>query len=72
MTPFLTAKLAGQYVAVDAIGLLTSTLQVTFLSCCLLLNLIVVIILITPAIYKGCASSCFGGRFSKSIFPKPG
>ena len=28
MTPFLTAKLAGQYVAVDAIGLLVSTLQV--------------------------------------------
>lgn len=28
MTPFLTAKLAGQYVAVDAVGLLMSTLQV--------------------------------------------
>ncbi|CAI9286543.1 unnamed protein product [Lactuca saligna] len=28
MTPFLTAHLAGQYVAVDAIGLLISTLQV--------------------------------------------
>lgn len=28
MTPFLTAKLAGKYVAVDAIGLLISTLQV--------------------------------------------
>ncbi|KAK2638607.1 hypothetical protein Ddye_026402 [Dipteronia dyeriana] len=27
MTPFLTAKLAGQYVAVDAAGLLMSTLQ---------------------------------------------
>ncbi|GAB2225809.1 hypothetical protein Droror1_Dr00021576 [Drosera rotundifolia] len=31
MTPFLTAKLAGQYVAVDAAGLLTSTLQVVLL-----------------------------------------
>ncbi|KAL5565032.1 hypothetical protein UlMin_028196 [Ulmus minor] len=31
MTPFLTAKLAGQYVAVDAIGLLVSTLQVVLL-----------------------------------------
>ncbi|XP_059441290.1 probable sodium/metabolite cotransporter BASS1, chloroplastic [Corylus avellana] len=31
MTPFLTAKLAGQYVAVDAIGLLLSTLQVVLL-----------------------------------------
>ncbi|KAM7278413.1 hypothetical protein ACFE04_005547 [Oxalis oulophora] len=31
MTPFLTAKLAGQYVAVDANGLLTSTLQVVLL-----------------------------------------
>lgn len=31
MTPFLTAKLAGQYVAVDAAGLFMSTLQVTFL-----------------------------------------
>ncbi|KAK7401743.1 hypothetical protein VNO78_13460 [Psophocarpus tetragonolobus] len=28
MTPFLTAKLAGKYVAVDASGLLVSTLQV--------------------------------------------
>ncbi|KAK7324487.1 hypothetical protein VNO77_28065 [Canavalia gladiata] len=28
MTPFLTAKLAGKYVAVDATGLLVSTLQV--------------------------------------------
>ncbi|EXB74716.1 putative sodium-dependent transporter yocS [Morus notabilis] len=27
MMPFLTAKLAGQYVAVDAVGLLVSTLQ---------------------------------------------
>ncbi|GAB4846624.1 Probable sodium/metabolite cotransporter bass1, chloroplastic [Ancistrocladus abbreviatus] len=31
MTPFLTAKLAGQYVAVDATGLLMSTLQVVLL-----------------------------------------
>ncbi|KAK4486805.1 hypothetical protein RD792_006606 [Penstemon davidsonii] len=31
MTPFLTAKLAGQYVAVDAAGLLMSTLQVVLL-----------------------------------------
>lgn len=31
MTPFLTAKLAGQFVAVDAAGLLTSTLQVVLL-----------------------------------------
>ncbi|XVF18450.1 hypothetical protein REPUB_Repub11eG0022600 [Reevesia pubescens] len=31
MTPFLTAKLAGQYVAVDVIGLLNSTLQVVLL-----------------------------------------
>ncbi|CAN1335486.1 Probable sodium/metabolite cotransporter BASS1, chloroplastic [Linum perenne] len=31
MTPFLTAKLAGQYVAVDATGLLTSTMQVVLL-----------------------------------------
>ncbi|XP_008226350.1 PREDICTED: probable sodium/metabolite cotransporter BASS1, chloroplastic [Prunus mume] len=31
MTPFLTAKLAGQYVAVDAAGLLFSTLQVVLL-----------------------------------------
>lgn len=31
MTPFLTANLAGQYVAVDAIGLLKSTLQVVLL-----------------------------------------
>ncbi|GAV60673.1 SBF domain-containing protein [Cephalotus follicularis] len=31
MTPFLTAKLAGQYVAVDANGLLMSTLQVVLL-----------------------------------------
>ncbi|KAJ7981904.1 Sodium Bile acid symporter family [Quillaja saponaria] len=31
MTPFLTAKLAGQYVAVDAAGLVTSTLQVVLL-----------------------------------------
>ncbi|EOY13546.1 Sodium Bile acid symporter family isoform 1 [Theobroma cacao] len=31
MTPFLTAKLAGQYVAVDAAGLLISTLQVVLL-----------------------------------------
>ncbi|KAI3716212.1 hypothetical protein L6452_23391 [Arctium lappa] len=31
MTPFLTSKLAGQYVAVDAIGLLMSTLQVVLL-----------------------------------------
>ncbi|GLU17769.1 hypothetical protein SLE2022_341240 [Rubroshorea leprosula] len=31
MTPFLTAKLAGQYVAVDAAGLLLSTLQVVLL-----------------------------------------
>jgi len=30
MTPFLTAKLAGKYVAVDAAGLLMSTLQVRF------------------------------------------
>lgn len=30
MTPFLTAKLAGKYVAVDAAGLLVSTLQVSF------------------------------------------
>ncbi|CAM8954657.1 unnamed protein product [Rhodiola kirilowii] len=31
MTPFLTAKLAGQYVAVDAVGLLKSTMQVVLL-----------------------------------------
>ncbi|XP_024980073.1 probable sodium/metabolite cotransporter BASS1, chloroplastic [Cynara cardunculus var. scolymus] len=31
MTPFLTSNLAGQYVAVDAIGLLKSTLQVVLL-----------------------------------------
>ncbi|KAK1416694.1 hypothetical protein QVD17_25809 [Tagetes erecta] len=31
MTPFLTAKLAGQFVAVDARGLLLSTLQVVLL-----------------------------------------
>ncbi|KAI7746677.1 hypothetical protein M8C21_018289 [Ambrosia artemisiifolia] len=31
MTPFLTAKLAGQFVAVDARGLLVSTLQVVLL-----------------------------------------
>uniref|UniRef100_A0A2P2IU87 Putative sodium/metabolite cotransporter BASS1ic n=1 Tax=Rhizophora mucronata TaxID=61149 RepID=A0A2P2IU87_RHIMU len=31
MTPFLSAKLAGQYVAVDATGLLTSTMQVVLL-----------------------------------------
>ncbi|CAK8534912.1 unnamed protein product [Lathyrus sativus] len=31
MTPFLTAKLAGKYVAVDAAGLLISTLQVVLL-----------------------------------------
>ncbi|XP_010537693.1 PREDICTED: probable sodium/metabolite cotransporter BASS1, chloroplastic [Tarenaya hassleriana] len=31
MTPFLTAKLAGQYVTVDALGLLMSTLQVVLL-----------------------------------------
>ncbi|KAI3830801.1 hypothetical protein MKX03_002889 [Papaver bracteatum] len=31
MTPLLTAKLAGQYVAVDAAGLLISTLQVVLL-----------------------------------------
>ncbi|XVE63287.1 hypothetical protein DITRI_Ditri07aG0007700 [Diplodiscus trichospermus] len=31
MTPFLTAKLAGQYVVVDAAGLLNSTLQVVLL-----------------------------------------
>ncbi|KAK9004774.1 hypothetical protein V6N11_042230 [Hibiscus sabdariffa] len=31
MTPFLTAKLAGQSVAVDAVGLLNSTLQVVLL-----------------------------------------
>ncbi|KAF6175074.1 hypothetical protein GIB67_038987 [Kingdonia uniflora] len=31
MTPFLTAKLAGQFVAVDAAGLLISTLQVVLL-----------------------------------------
>ncbi|XP_021726924.1 probable sodium/metabolite cotransporter BASS1, chloroplastic [Chenopodium quinoa] len=31
MTPYLTAKLAGQYVAVDAAGLLMSTLQVVLL-----------------------------------------
>ncbi|KAL4589005.1 hypothetical protein LXL04_001906 [Taraxacum kok-saghyz] len=31
MTPYLTAKLAGQYVAVDAIGLLKSTLEVVLL-----------------------------------------
>lgn len=31
MTPMLTAKLAGQYVAVDACGLLASTLQVVLL-----------------------------------------
>ncbi|GKB15722.1 probable sodium/metabolite cotransporter BASS1, chloroplastic [Tanacetum coccineum] len=31
MTPMLTAKLAGQYVAVDVIGLLMSTLQVVLL-----------------------------------------
>jgi len=29
MTPFLTAKLAGKYVAVDAPALLISTLQVS-------------------------------------------
>lgn len=38
MTPFLTAKLAGQYVAVDAIELLVSTLQVSFNTRVLLLN----------------------------------
>ena len=32
MTPLLTAKLAGKYVAVDAYALLISTLQVTFTS----------------------------------------
>jgi len=32
MTPLLTAKLAGKYVAVDAPGLLISTLQVSFVS----------------------------------------
>ncbi|KAL6570555.1 putative sodium/metabolite cotransporter bass1, chloroplastic [Orobanche gracilis] len=31
MTPFLTAKLAGQYVAVDAAGMFMSTLQVVLL-----------------------------------------
>ncbi|GLU14748.1 hypothetical protein SLE2022_313010 [Rubroshorea leprosula] len=31
MTPFLTAKLAGQYAAVDAAGLVVSTLQVVLL-----------------------------------------
>ncbi|KAG6607947.1 putative sodium/metabolite cotransporter BASS1, chloroplastic, partial [Cucurbita argyrosperma subsp. sororia] len=31
MTPFLTAKLAGQFVAVDAAGLLRSTLQIVLL-----------------------------------------
>ncbi|KAJ9183051.1 hypothetical protein P3X46_006967 [Hevea brasiliensis] len=31
MTPFLTAKLAGQFVAVDAAGLLISTMQVVLL-----------------------------------------
>jgi BASS family bile acid:Na+ symporter len=40
MTPFLTAKLAGKYVAVDAIGLLMSTLQVSFPSVTSCLSLI--------------------------------
>jgi len=30
MTPFVTAKLAGKFVTVDAYGLLISTLQVSF------------------------------------------
>lgn len=44
MTPFLTAKLAGQYVAVDAAGLLFSTLQVSFQTYCLLCILLQIIL----------------------------
>ena len=45
MTPFLTAKLAGKYVAVDAAGLLISTLQVSFpLKCCLRFQFVVMLI----------------------------
>lgn len=44
MTPFLTAKLAGQYVAVDAAGLLFSTLQVSFQTYCLLRMLLQIIL----------------------------
>lgn len=73
MTPFLTAKLAGKYVAVDAAGLLMSTLQVSvpsqivslFLICC------DASLSITPSnlFLTGCAFSCFGWCTSESVFP---
>lgn len=62
MTPFLTAKLAGQYVAVDAAGLLLSTLQVTSLA--LNLCICMVMILLSSTRIKlgnaGSPSSCPG------------
>ncbi|KAM5586403.1 hypothetical protein ABKV19_005359 [Rosa sericea] len=74
MTPFLTAKLAGQYVAVDATGMLFSTLQVSFLTYC---HFLVVVALINfmklqYALNTGCASSCDGRCISESVLPRSG
>lgn len=72
MTPFLTAKLAGKYVAVDAAGLLNSTLQVSSASQMLSLFYFVYMLLChftLPSLLTGCAFSCIGWCISESIFP---
>lgn len=73
MTPFLTAKLAGQYVAVDAMGLLLSTLQVSLSSRLLSLkSLVLLVIVIDIVIFEpGCASSSIGRRIPESVLAGP-
>jgi len=80
MTPFLTSKLAGKYVTVDASGLLISTLQVSFpsqvkvfsISNLLLCSFLIVSPLslsLSLSLSTGCTFSCVGWCISKSVFP---
>lgn len=82
MTPFLTAKLAGKYVAVDAAGLLMSTLQVNthsqivslFLICCdASLTMFPLLSqkknLSLHSLLTGRAFSCISWCASESVFP---
>lgn len=51
MTPFLTAKLAGQYVVVDAAGLFMSTLQVNIYSMSAFVGLLVIATAVNESSY---------------------
>ncbi|KAJ8755697.1 hypothetical protein K2173_022650 [Erythroxylum novogranatense] len=71
MTPLLTAKLAGQYVAVDAKGLLTSTMQVIFRPLPFLVgNSFFGYIFISPKIIQVVLLPVLAGAFLNQYFHK--